>query len=98
MQTDRIAAVRKIVGDQKLDVLSDIFQRSAGAPPGVRADRYKADRHEWFEILNRLEVEQLFLHRQQRDAGNYQVRVYALLRHEDRRHPRCRGTEDWYRC
>lgn len=78
MYTERIDVVRKAVGTEKIDVLTDIFRRSGGPPPGVRADRYRADHHEWIEILDRLEVEQLFLSRQQRDAGIYQVRVYAL--------------------
>jgi Domain of unknown function (DUF4145) len=83
MNADRIQKIRKAIGHEKIVVLTDIFKRSAGTPPGVRADRYRADNPGWIEILDRLEVDQLFLQRQQRDQGNYQVRVYALPILED---------------
>lgn len=78
MNRKRIATVKKLIGDQKIKVLGDIFKNSVGIPPGVKVDRYRANHSDWLDILDRLESEQNFLSRQQRDAGRYQIRVFAL--------------------
>lgn len=78
MNSDAIESVKSAVGEEKLRVLTDIFQSSQGNPPKVRADRYRADHPGWFDILDRLESNQLFLSRDRSDAGCYQLRVYAL--------------------
>lgn len=78
MDAKMIDAVRTAVGKSKLEVLTDIFRNSAGIPPVVRANRYRADHPEWIEVLDQMAVDQLFLSRQQRDTGNYHVRAYAL--------------------
>jgi hypothetical protein len=78
MNSERIATVRTAIGAKNIEVLTDVFRQSVGTPPGVQADRYRAKHPEWFDILDRLDSDQLFLSRQQRDAGRYQVRVFAL--------------------
>lgn len=78
MNTDRIAKLKQIVGDQPIKVLSDLLNRSEGCPPGIRADRYRADHPELLDVLDRLESAQLFLRRQHDNPSNYQITVYAL--------------------
>lgn len=83
--TERIEAVRTAVGAEKIELLTDIFRKSDSKLPGVRADRYRADHPDQLDLLGCLESDQLFLQRPQRNAGNYQVRVYALPLLEDAR-------------
>ena len=70
-------AVKASVDPVKVEILTDIFRRSRGAPPGVPVARYRADHPEWFDILDRLESGQLFLRRSSNGAS-YVVRVYSL--------------------
>lgn len=71
-----LRAAKAALGDRAA-VLSDLFRRSVGFPPGVASARYRADHPEWIEALNRLESDQLFLARS-RDGTQYHIRAYAL--------------------
>lgn len=71
-----LRAAKAYLGRQSA-VLSDLFQKSVGFPPGVPSARYRADHPEHIDDLDRLESDQIFLARS-RDSAKYRVRVYAL--------------------
>ena len=75
---NQLLTLKQIVGDQAIKTLEDLFDQSDGSPPGVRADRYRADHPQLLDILDRLEGAQLFVRRQQENPGSYQLTVYAL--------------------
>lgn len=78
MHADTIQQLRERLGREKVRVLTDVFAKSTGFPPGVQADRYRADHPQHMEILDRLQSEQLFLRRQQANSAKYEVIVFAL--------------------
>lgn len=78
MTKDRISAIRQILGVQTITLLAELFEDSNGSPPGIHADRYRADHPELIDLLDRLESAQLFLRRQQDNPRNYQLTVFAL--------------------
>jgi hypothetical protein len=83
MNIRHVETVKKIVGTEKLSVLTDIFCNCEGNPPVLSAARYRADHSQWIDILDELANSQLFL---QRDSSgkSYSLRVYALPLVEDR--------------
>ena len=84
MSIPDLKKIQLALGNAKIKVLTDVFRRSVGIPPGVPIHRYRADHTKWWEILDRLETEQLFLKRE-RTVANYQVRVFGLPFVQDKR-------------
>lgn len=85
MHEKTISRLRGAVAQEKIKVLEDIFAHSTGHPPGVQADRYRADHPQSMELLDTLDTSQLFLRRQQQNAARYEVTVFALpMLHDDR--------------
>lgn len=82
MRPEDFADVKKSVGTESLIALTDLFRKSQGTPPGIKADRYRADHVQWLDLLDRLESSQLFLKRSN-DGTSYNVRVHALPLIED---------------
>lgn len=82
MKIAHIDAVRKSVAPNDVAVLTDIFRTAAGKPPGVPAQRYRANHKDWHDAITRLANERNFL---QQQGANYELRVFALPLIDDQR-------------
>lgn len=77
MKVKYVNDVRNALGQDAIEVLTDVFVNAKGLPPGVPAARYRADHSKWIEIIDRLESSNLFLDRGP-EGKNIIIRVYGL--------------------
>lgn len=75
-------AVKESFGQDSVAALTALFKSTAGTPPSVAADRFRADNVRWLDILDDLEYQKGLIERG-RDGKCYSLRCYALPLVED---------------
>ena len=83
MNTEYISKIRELCtrrawfSQEKLSVLTSLFEVLSGEPPTVSADRFRADNCQWIQTLNDFEHKLQFLKRTT-DGRSYLFNPYAL--------------------
>ena len=77
MKADNIQKIRSLFSEQDIDALTALFQSSSGEPPVIHADRFRADHHQWLELLDAFEQRHHFIKRTN-DGQFYTISPYAL--------------------
>lgn len=69
--------VSEAIGPEGITVLKFLFNESDRGK-SIPVQRFRADHPEWISTIDKLEVSQLFLERDQSTEANYRIKVFAL--------------------
>lgn len=77
MKVPHVDTVKEKLGEKALSALKALFTSAKGQPPSVPVERFRADHHQWLDVLNDLEHRHSFIERDH-DGKSYLLRSYAL--------------------
>lgn len=77
MDVPHVEIVKKKIGNDAVEALQQLYTSAEGMPPSVPVERFRADYHQWLDVLDDLEYRHSLIERNA-DGARYLLRSYAL--------------------